>query len=215
MSAVATVAAAGTIKVVSSVAVKAAVTAGTALVVGPALKAATLGASVVQIGVQKFREDKKNMLTSKVNATLIELSATAEIARENEERLQKRRKQVEGYADTTSRAVAQLPQGATTMPRTLKFVVAFGVLGTFAPTRWAPKVLLAAAAAAMASRLIRRLDGVARKAAQDTADELYAASIDQAAAATAAAKVDATLRRLQDANVYADMSEFDKLLVGW
>lgn len=210
VSAVAGIAAAGTIKVATSVAVKATVTTATALVIGPALKAATIGASVVQIGVQRVREDRKKWLTSKLNETRIELAATAVDAQATELRLKQRREAADVYTSATSRAVARLPSGTTTLKRTMAFMLGFGMLGAVVPTALARKAAPLVILAALASRLVRRLDDHARNVAEERAGDLSVAAAERLEAEASAAEAAAKLRALQDANVYADMTEFNQ-----
>ena len=128
------------VKVATGVATKVAATTATVFVAGPAFKAATIGAGLLQIGIDKFRADKKIKKVALANTTRLERSKVLRQAKAEETRQLQKREATAAIVATSSRFVSILPKNPPTAPKVSVLAGVGALLGAILPVKFSTPV---------------------------------------------------------------------------
>ncbi len=174
------------IKVAVGVASKMVATAATVAIASPALKLASLGAGIFQIGMEKFQSDRQQRAINRTAAVLAEKEAEAERARARLARLECKAERCSLRTNALDWAVCRLPSaGTTTTPKVVGGALIGAAIGSAVPAQRGIRLAAIAVGYAAAFRGLRGLSHVS----QSQLNERAAAA--EAAAARAAELADA------------------------
>ena len=193
------------LKVAAGVATKVAATTATVFVAGPAFKVATIGASIVQIGVEKYRADKKARAVKMSNETRIEKVSVLEEAKAEMTRVQALHDAAADYAAATDKCVALLPPGKADKRRLASFSFAGAALGATLPTIWTSRIATAAVGSVVVSRVLRYFHAQAHQALDTLEESLLETSETLTIALCEANEAEAELCAIIDRPLWEDL----------
>jgi len=191
------------LKAATGAAAKAAVTAAAVAVTGPTVKAVSIGATVAQLAVQKYRADKLKKKIDELEEDLAVAVSISEAAASAEAAARAKMARMRWWASRTDELVARLPRNA---PKTFRLASVTGgaLVGFLAPAAlWSKGVKLgmgAALAAGFASTWgLRRAQRVTHTLLEVRTADLALAAKSAAEAAVAVANSTDVLQKFRPA----------------
>ena len=198
------------LSIAKGVAAKAAVTTATTIIAGPLLKMAIVGASLVQIGVDKYNAQKSLSTLVELEETSASCTEAAMQASAAHARVISEFERAKALSSTAAHTTALMPPVITTRPRPVKmaaFATAGTCIGAFLP-RKLPPLAFALATMSICVRLVKLVERAARKKLETKADALTLAAAQAAATAEAAEEASAAVELFR-----ASEADYDGVVV--
>ena len=175
-------------KVAVAGAAKVAVTAATVAVALPAVKAASVGAGIVQLALDRYQSIRKARAFDVANQTATELEAQAAALRAEVARRERSMARAAAACAKTDRFLAALPAGPPTPARVARLALAGAAIGAALPAQHCVRLAVAVIACIVAARSMRAVNRYTHAVLEERAGALSAANAAATAAMEAAAE---------------------------